>query len=356
MWWSSSALVTTAIVGVQLEQAAVGLVGLDDQPFAVGLQSALVPVRADLAADQVARAAPQGVHEHRRRRGLPVRAGDGDRRLEPRELAEQVGAVQLRARRWCAPGCPAGSRSSRRLRAGGTFPAAWPCSSSRSASGERVDPVTSAPRMRATFASPLIPTPPMPTKWSLRPDQGWSTPVSLGALADESRIERVAQEAFGFAALRPGQREAIEAALDGRDVLVGDVDRCRQVGHLPDRRAADARARRGRVAADRAAARPGRRAARGRGRRRGAAELVVPARPSARRRCTSWPRTRWSSCSWRPSSSRGATCWTSSRWPTSRCSWSTRRTASASGGTTSGPSTCGWARRSRRWAARPCWR
>ena len=44
------------------------------------------------------------------------------------------------------------------------------------------------------------------------------------------------------------------------------------------------------------------------------------------------------------------------RWPTSRCSWSTRRTACPSGGMTSGPSTCGWARRSRRWGARRCWR
>src|SRR3954453_21540937 len=74
--------------------------------------------------------------------------------------------------------------------------------------------------MRATFASPLIPAPRMPTKCSLRPDHGWSMPVTLGALADESRIERVAREAFGYRALRPGQREAIEAALEGRDALV----------------------------------------------------------------------------------------------------------------------------------------
>ena len=33
-------------------------------------------------------------------------------------------------------------------------------------------------------------------------------------------IRRVAQEAFGFSSLRPGQLEAIEAALDGRDALV----------------------------------------------------------------------------------------------------------------------------------------
>jgi ATP-dependent DNA helicase RecQ len=33
------------------------------------------------------------------------------------------------------------------------------------------------------------------------------------------RIERVAREAFGFEGLRPGQREAIESALDGRDTV-----------------------------------------------------------------------------------------------------------------------------------------
>jgi ATP-dependent DNA helicase RecQ len=34
------------------------------------------------------------------------------------------------------------------------------------------------------------------------------------------RIDRVAREAFGFDGLRPGQREGIEAVLDGRDALV----------------------------------------------------------------------------------------------------------------------------------------
>jgi ATP-dependent DNA helicase RecQ len=34
------------------------------------------------------------------------------------------------------------------------------------------------------------------------------------------RIDRAAREAFGFEALRPGQREAIESVLDGRDTLV----------------------------------------------------------------------------------------------------------------------------------------
>jgi ATP-dependent DNA helicase RecQ len=39
-------------------------------------------------------------------------------------------------------------------------------------------------------------------------------------LPSESRIERAAREAFGFASLRPGQREAIEIALAGRDAVV----------------------------------------------------------------------------------------------------------------------------------------
>src|SRR3954467_4629711 len=43
-------------------------------------------------------------------------------------------------------------------------------------------------------------------------------PAAMAAPGD--RIERVAREAFGFEALRPGQREAIEAVLAGRDALV----------------------------------------------------------------------------------------------------------------------------------------
>src|SRR3954454_5656914 len=65
-----------------------------------------------------------------------------------------------------------------------------------------------------------MPAPRMPTKCSLRPDQGWSIAVTLGALADESPIDRVAREAFGFSELRAGQREAIESALARRDALV----------------------------------------------------------------------------------------------------------------------------------------
>ena len=34
------------------------------------------------------------------------------------------------------------------------------------------------------------------------------------------RIDRVARDVFGFSDLRPGQREAIESVLAGRDTLV----------------------------------------------------------------------------------------------------------------------------------------
>ena len=69
---------------------------------------------------------------------------------------------------------------------------------------------------------------------------GRGTPGGMGS---SDRIERVAREAFGFDELRPGQREAIEAVLAGPRHARGHVDGLGQVRHLPDRRAADARAR-----------------------------------------------------------------------------------------------------------------
>src|SRR3954470_10316393 len=88
--------------------------------------------------------------------------------------------------------------------------------------GARSEPVTVAPSVCATTARPLIPAPPIPTKCSLRPVHGDDTAreatgprLPLGARGHGrcvDRIDRVAREAFGFEALRPGQREAIEAA------------------------------------------------------------------------------------------------------------------------------------------------
>jgi ATP-dependent DNA helicase RecQ len=42
----------------------------------------------------------------------------------------------------------------------------------------------------------------------------------VGDASTDARIDRVAREAFGFAALRPGQREAIDSALAGQDTLL----------------------------------------------------------------------------------------------------------------------------------------
>ena len=112
-------------------------------------------------------------------------------------------------------------------------PAATGTSSARryGESGARSEPVTSAPSSRATRARPLIPAPPMPTKCSRRPCHGLLgtaahpslrllPAVSGNGSSVTDRIDRVAREAFGFEELRPGQREAIESVLAGRDTLV----------------------------------------------------------------------------------------------------------------------------------------
>ena len=118
-----------------------------------------------------------------------------------------------------------------------------------------------------------MPAPPMPTKCSLRPDQGWSIPVTLGRLPDESRIDRVAHEAFGYrrAATRAARGDRVRPR--GTRRAGGHVDRLGQVSDLPDRRAADAGRDRRRLPLDRAPARPGRVAQRGRRGRCRAAEL-----------------------------------------------------------------------------------
>ena len=120
---------------------------------------------------------------------VPVTAIVG---LQPRELAEQVGAVQLarRARARRARGCRAGSRSSTTTSApSGTLAASWPIAGSMPAArsgaayGEpaaRSEPVTLAPSARATSARPLIPAPPMPDEVQRRPPQGVAVLIGRG--------------------------------------------------------------------------------------------------------------------------------------------------------------------------------
>ena len=83
--------------GRQPEQRPVGLVGLHDEPLPRA-PAGIGAGRAHRAADEVAGvhvAAAQRVHEHARGRRLAVRAGDGDRRAQACQLAEQLGPVQL---------------------------------------------------------------------------------------------------------------------------------------------------------------------------------------------------------------------------------------------------------------------
>ena len=163
----------------------------------------------------------------------------------------------------------------------------------------------------------------------------------------------MAREAFGFDALRPGQREAIEAVLAGRDTLVvmstGSGKSAiyqiaglltpgatvvvsplialqrDQVEDLAERAAGGAAQLNSHVpAAERDAG--ARRA------RRGRARVPLP-RPGAARQ---------------PRRARRA-----GRRAARRCWSSTRRTASPSGATTSGPTTCGSAPPPRRSGARP---
>ena len=92
-------------VGRQLEEGAVGLVGLDHHPVA-GAEPRIGAVGVDDAAVDDGRIEAAGVEQrrhHRGRRGLAVRAGDGDAALQPHQLGQHLGAAHhrqpLRARR-----------------------------------------------------------------------------------------------------------------------------------------------------------------------------------------------------------------------------------------------------------------
>ncbi len=77
------------------DERAVGLVGLDDHVLAVA-EPRVRAERRELAAHDDRRVEPGLRHDgrdHRRRRGLPVRAGDGDAiTVEPHQLGEHLGA------------------------------------------------------------------------------------------------------------------------------------------------------------------------------------------------------------------------------------------------------------------------
>ena len=167
---------------------------------------------------------------------------------------------------------------------------------------------------------------------------------SAGTVAAAMDLDAALQQYFGFAGFRPGQREACEAALAGRDVLVvmptgSGKSLCYQLPGAAARRPDD----RG-LAARGADAGPGRGAARARARRPGGAgQRAAGRRDERRRRSSARPAgelrllyvapERFASPGFLDADARGAR---------SGCSWSTRPTASRSGGTTSGPTTSAW--------------
>ena len=228
-----------------------------------------------------------------------MRAGDGDRRAQAGELAEQIGAVQLaqaalaRAR---ARGCRAGSRSRPRPR---RPPARWRRRGRRSArcppraAGRRRASRPRGPsrspsrraRVRRARARSCRPRR-SPRSAASRPVHGshrragqpirrFGAAPDAGSCASHGRRPDRARRARGVrlrrAAARAarGDRGGARRARHAR----GHVDRLRQVGDLPDRRAAAAGRDRRRLAADRAPARAGRGPARAGGGRRGAAQL-----------------------------------------------------------------------------------
>ena len=152
------------------------------------------------------------------------------------------------------------------------------------------------------------------------------------------RIGRTAREVFGYEQLRPGQHEAVEAVVEGRDVLAVmstgyGKSAIYQIAALlipgPTVVVSPLLALQQDQIEDLDAQATG-----------GAAGVnSLVSEGERRRRSTISTRTSSSSSSSRRSSSRTRRC--SARWrpPSRRCSWSTRRTASASGATTSGPTT-----------------
>ena len=85
-------------VGRQLQERAVGFVGLDHHPVA-GAEPGVGAVGVDDAAVDHGRIEIRGIEQRRderRRRGLAVGAGDGDAAFQPHQLGQHLGAAHHR--------------------------------------------------------------------------------------------------------------------------------------------------------------------------------------------------------------------------------------------------------------------
>ena len=180
--------------GRQLEQRAIGLVGLDDEPLPAP-QPAFEPVERTAPPTRYAGSMPQPRSACTSMLDVvvlpcvPVTAIVGRRRVSSPSSAARCSSRWPRSRATTRSGLSGGIAVETTSSApAGTFAASWPAAGSmpsarsRAAYGEpvaRSDPVTVAPSACATSASPLIPAPPMPTKCSLRPAHSLLTASSV---------------------------------------------------------------------------------------------------------------------------------------------------------------------------------
>ena len=301
----------------------------------------------------------------------PVTAWRGRRRAQRRAPTASAGSADLLVD---FGGCDARLAGDRRRRAGGHRHGARERRATRTSCWSPRDPRCPRPRSvpRAAWRTPCgarettaaRPRRSRARRWASRSMRGWDT-AHLGRLASmgahgpattlRSRsaptdpaamvgrrpmsLQSALQEHFGFPAFRPGQEEAVAAAVDGPRRARRHADGRRQVALLP---AARARARgpdAGRLAARLADAGPGRGAGAGAGRSLVNAQQDAATNAAAIEAARDGPRA---------DALRRAGALRLARLPGARsraasgCSSSTRRTASRSGATTSAPTTSGW--------------
>ena len=188
-------------LGLEVQERAVGLVGLDDHPLA------RCPTPRSACGRRRAAAARRRPRSRPPRRTPPARARSSPwssscracprprsrgASTRPRRAARRGGAraasrapprprAGRRESRWRRP---ARCRRARARRRGRPAARCRPRAARRSTASRRASqPLTSAPSACAISASPLIPAPPMPTKCSLRPRQGASSGGGCGRSA-----------------------------------------------------------------------------------------------------------------------------------------------------------------------------
>ena len=273
-WWSWSTFSRIARLGREVEQRPVALVGLGHEPGPVAPHAPRCRrPPAIVAPDARPTRRPSAAQQHRAGGGLAVGARHGQPAPAGHQLGEQLGAVQHRQ---AAPpglgqlGVVGGDRGRdderlgvgrQRRRRRGPARASMPGGAQRG-EGRRVLAVGAATRgsrpARASSARPLMPAPPMPTRWIGRgPLTGAATAAAAAAAAGAGGAARDGQGLLGHA--------------------VGGVGPAHRAGRLGHRLQAAA------VGQERA--RPGRAGARRCSRRRAAPRPRRPPRASGR----SWP-------------------------------------------------------------------